>query len=72
LFEFLFDEGVELRLSIYLKAQGHDAKTIVTDYINSIEDGEVLKIAGSEQCILVTNDKDFGELVFRDHHTQIG
>jgi predicted nuclease of predicted toxin-antitoxin system len=70
--KFLFDESVELRLSHYLKAQGHDVKTIVTDYTNSIEDEEVLKIARSEQRILITNDKDFGELVFRSHQTHAG
>ncbi len=70
--KFLFDESVERRLSIYLKAQGLDVKTIVTNYASSIEDAEILKIARSEQCILITNDKDFGELVFRDQHTHTG
>src|SRR5260370_29963553 len=70
--KFLFDESVELRLSQNLKAQGHDVKTIVTDYTSSIEDAEVLKIARSEQRILITNDKDFGELVFRDQHAHTG
>ena len=70
--KFLFDESVELRLSQYLKAQGHDVKTVVTDYTYSIEDSEILKIARSEQRILITNDKDFGELVFRYHHTHTG
>src|SRR5436305_14025271 len=70
--KFLFDESVELRLSLSLKAQGHDVKTIVTDYTSSSEDAEVLKIARSEQRILITNDKDFGELVFRYHHPHTG
>ena len=70
--KFLFDESVELRLSHSLKAQGHDVKTIITDYASSIEDAEVLKIAWSEQRILITNDKDFGELVFLYHHPHTG
>jgi predicted nuclease of predicted toxin-antitoxin system len=70
--KFLFDESVELRLGSYLKAQGHDVKAIATDYTYGIEDEEVLKIARSEQRILITNDKDFGELVFRYHHPHTG
>jgi predicted nuclease of predicted toxin-antitoxin system len=70
--KFLLDESVELRLSLSLKAQDHDVKTIGTDYSNSLEDAEVLKIARSEQRILITNDKDFGELVFHSHHAHAG
>ena len=70
--KFLFDESVELRLGSYLKVQGHDVKAIATDYTYGVEDEEVLKIAKSEQRILITNDKDFGELVFRYHHPHTG
>ena len=70
--KFLIDESVELRLSFFLKAQDHDVKTIVTDYAASIADEEVLKIARSEHRILITNDKDFGELVFHSHHPHTG
>jgi predicted nuclease of predicted toxin-antitoxin system len=66
--KFLFDGSVELRLSLSFKAQGHNVKTIVTDYAPSIEAAEVFKAARSEQRIHVTNDKDFGELVFRGQH----
>jgi len=70
--KFLFDESVELRLGSFLKAQGHDVKAIATDYTYGTEDEEVLKIAKSEQRILITNDKDFGELVFRYLHPHTG
>ena len=70
--KFLFDESVELRLGSYLKVQGHDVKAIATDYTYGVEDEEVLKIAKSEQRILITNDKDFGELVFRYHLPHTG
>ena len=61
---FLLDESADLPLADYLRAKGHDVTTIVEDYTHSIKDTEVLSIAVSEQRILITNDKDFGELVF--------
>src|SRR5436853_5990447 len=70
--KFPLDESVELRLGFYLKKQGHDVRAIATDYTPGIEDEEVLKIAKNEQRILITNDKDFGELVFRYYHPHAG
>ncbi|MBV9688971.1 MAG: DUF5615 family PIN-like protein [Ktedonobacteraceae bacterium] len=63
---------MELRLGFSLKTQGHDVTAIATDYTRALEDEEVLKIAKNEQRILITNDKDFGELVFRYHHSHAG
>jgi len=39
--------------------------------IPQADDDEILELARAEQRILITNDKDFGELVFRgglEHH----
>ncbi|MCW5961826.1 MAG: DUF5615 family PIN-like protein [Pyrinomonadaceae bacterium] len=35
------------------------------EYEAGIEDAEVLEIAVQENAVIITNDKDFGELVFR-------
>ena len=32
---------------------------------SSIKDTEVLKVARDKQCLLITEDKDFGELTYR-------
>lgn len=37
-----------------------------------ISDEAVLEIANQEGCILLTADKDFGELIFRDHRYSFG
>lgn len=62
---FLLDESAEFRIAAFLKGEGHDVTTIAHDYAGSLTDQEVLTIASSEQRILITNDRDFGELIFR-------
>lgn len=61
---FLLDESVEYRLAAYLSDHGHDVTAIAHDYPASIDDEVVLAIAEREQRILLTNDRDFGNLVF--------
>lgn len=63
--KFLLDESAELRIAAFLKEAGHDVTTITEDYQMSTPDPEVLKIANSEKRILITNDKDFGELIVK-------
>jgi predicted nuclease of predicted toxin-antitoxin system len=62
--KFLLDESVDARLRSFLIALGHDAVRVGTDYPPSLPDEEVLAIAHREGRILITNDRDFGELVF--------
>jgi predicted nuclease of predicted toxin-antitoxin system len=49
-----------------LRDQGHDVTWIRTD-APGITDPEVLNRAQSDERILLTFDKDFGELAFRSH-----
>lgn len=63
--KFLVDESADARLADYLQSLGHDATTVARDYAPSLEDYQVLAIAHRERRILLTNDRDFGELVFR-------
>lgn len=62
--KFLLDESADLPLAAHLRDKGHDVTNIVRDYSRSIKDTEVLTIAVREERILISNDKDFGELVF--------
>jgi predicted nuclease of predicted toxin-antitoxin system len=52
-------------LADILREMGHDVTAIAHDYPNALRDRQVLEIAFAENRILVTNDRDFGELVFR-------
>lgn len=65
--KFLLDANVEYRLAAFLTTLGHDVKTIALDYPTSLIDQAVLTLAVEEQRILLTNDCDFGELIFRQH-----
>ena len=62
---FLLDESADYPLASYLREWGHDVTAIVRDYPRSMRDRDVLSLANNEQRILITNDADFGELIFR-------
>ncbi len=48
-----------------LEGLGHDVATIAGTSFRSSADPEVLALAFSEDRVLLTYDRDFGELVFR-------
>jgi predicted nuclease of predicted toxin-antitoxin system len=63
--KFLLDQSTDARLLPYLKQLGHDVTRISSNYPHSLPDPEVLSLAQHEKRILITDDRDFGELVFR-------
>lgn len=63
--KFLLDQSTDARLLPYLRQLGHEATRIATDYPPGLSDQKVLAIAEAEGRILITDDRDFGELVFR-------
>ncbi|MBO9638489.1 MAG: DUF5615 family PIN-like protein [Siphonobacter aquaeclarae] len=65
------DEGVEARIVASLREEGFDV-LYVAEFHRSISDRDVLGIAVERQGIILTKDKDFGELVFRDHFFHAG
>jgi predicted nuclease of predicted toxin-antitoxin system len=69
---FLVDESVGARLATWLTEHGHDATAVGRDYPRSLPDDEILAIARREGRIIITNDTDFGELVFRERRPHAG
>jgi len=63
--KFLLDESADYPLAAFLKRLRHDVTAIAHEYPQALSDRAVLSIARSEQRILITNDHDFGELIFR-------
>ena len=61
---FVLDEGVDKVIFEALINNGFSSKYIAELY-PGIKDDEVLNIANKSKSILITADKDFGELVFR-------
>lgn len=58
------DEGIELQVVEQLRRDGHDV-LYVAEMSPSISDSEALSLANTHHAVLLTADKDFGELVFR-------
>ncbi|HEX6373385.1 MAG TPA: DUF5615 family PIN-like protein [Longimicrobium sp.] len=61
---FVCDEGVDRAIVVQLRSDGHDV-VYIAELSPSIPDDEVLREASERAAVLVTADKDFGELVFR-------
>ena len=61
---FLVDESSGKKLFHFLLDKHHDVK-FVSDFMPGALDSDVLRFADKEERVLITNDKDFGELVFR-------
>lgn len=69
--KFLADENIEKTIVQALKDLSYDVIWIGDDY-RSISDSNVLNICVAQKRILITNDKDFGELVFLEKRVSEG
>src|SRR5512132_2061782 len=69
---FLLDQSTDARLIPWLTKRGHNARRIGRDCPPGLPDEEVLAIAERERRILITDDRDFGELVFRHRQPHTG
>lgn len=63
--KILADESIESEIVRALRTVGHEVVDI-KEISPGIEDIEVLSRAAVSEAILLTNDKDFGELIYRD------
>jgi predicted nuclease of predicted toxin-antitoxin system len=61
---FLVDQSVDFRLALHARGEGHDVSVVGFDHPPPLPDSSVLAIAYREDRCLITNDRDFGELVF--------
>lgn len=62
--KFLIDANLGRKFTNLLKKAGHDA-LFANDLLPLSSDEEILAKAEQEERIVITNDKDFGELIFR-------
>lgn len=68
---FLIDECTGPALAKWLRSQNHDVSSIYEED-RGLDDDSILEKANSENRILITNDKDFGELIFREQKLHKG
>lgn len=67
---FIVDECTGPAVAKWLRGKDHEVFSVF-DEAQGIEDDNVLSKAFDENWILITNDKDFGEMIFRErrqHH----
>jgi predicted nuclease of predicted toxin-antitoxin system len=69
--KFIADEGVDLLIVEAIRAQGHDV-FFVMEGMSGASDEAIQARARAENRILITKDKDFGELTFRLKLTHAG
>lgn len=62
--KFLGDENLDSQIVERLRLDGHTVWYVI-EMEPGISDDDVLNLANTEGAILLTFDKDFGELVFR-------
>ena len=68
---FIVDECTGPHVARWLESEGHDVFSVF-EHARGMKDDEIITKAYSEKRLLVTNDKDFGEKVFRDAQVHRG
>ena len=69
--KILADENIEAEIVAALREAGHTVSDI-KETSPGIEDTGVLRVATELGSTLLTNDKDFGELIYRDRLVSTG
>ncbi|MCA9734771.1 MAG: DUF5615 family PIN-like protein [Deferribacteres bacterium] len=68
---FLVDECTGVRVAQWLREQNHEVFSVY-EQARGMNDEKILEKAIQEKWILVTNDKGFGERIFREKHMHNG
>lgn len=68
---FLVDESTGSTVARWLRTQGHEVFSVY-DESRGVDDEVIIQKAFDENWILITNDKDFGEKVYRERHQHHG
>lgn len=68
---FLVDECTGPVVARWLRDQQYEVFSVYEE-ARGIDDDEIIKKAYEEDWILITNDKDFGEKIYRERHPHRG
>jgi len=61
--KFIADENIPLKVVERLRREDVDIESIISTRIG-LKDEEIARICEREKAILITFDKDFGEIIF--------
>ncbi len=62
---FLVDECTGPAVAAWLRDNNHEVLSVFED-ARGMDDDDIIQKAGEENWIIITNDKDFGDKVYRD------
>jgi predicted nuclease of predicted toxin-antitoxin system len=68
---FLVDECTGPKVARWLRGEGHEVFSVY-EQARGMRDEDIIAKALDEDWILITNDKDFGEKVYREHRLHRG
>ena len=68
---FIVDECTGPNVAAWLREQGHEMFSVYNQ-ARGMTDDAILRKALTEQWIIVTNDKDFGDKVYRERRVHHG
>ena len=69
--KFVADESVDYQIITRLREDGHEV-IYIAETQSGASDNAVLTKANLQQAVLLTSDKDFGDLVFRQNRVSSG
>jgi predicted nuclease of predicted toxin-antitoxin system len=69
--KFVADESVDYQIVSRLREDGHEV-IYIAETQSGASDNSVLNQANLQQAVLLTSDKDFGDLVFRQNLSLAG
>jgi predicted nuclease of predicted toxin-antitoxin system len=65
--KYLTDENIDVELLEFLREQGFDVFDIKEARLFRLSDRRILEMAYQEQRVVISQDSDFGTLIFRDN-----
>ena len=68
---FLVDEWTGTSVADWLKSEKHEVFSVFEQW-RGVSDDEIIEKCQNEDYILITSDKDFGEMVFRNQKVHNG
>lgn len=70
-FKFLVDESTGVKVVHALRIEGFDVQSVFESF-PGISDTQIIQYAYNDGRIIITNDKDFGELIYRKQMPAVG
>lgn len=69
--QFLVDENLGTGIVRFLDSLNHSTQHIIGK-LSGLPDIDILKLAFKQRFVVLTTDKDFGEMVFKDEQSHCG